>query len=438
MAKSLLSRLLSFAVALGVRYTSPHLPSPQTDILQHPVFPSSHLDPSDQSWIQKWAAIGDSYASGLGVGNRIDYSCSRYSGGYPLLINSDERFGANRNRSFQHLACSGLTSAQILAKQVPHLEDNQDVILVSAGGNDVCLGAVLDACIFQFRHGSTAQCEEALANSQRLIDEELSANVDALLAALTPKLRSDGFGKIYYPGYAQFWGEAESCDNVSWSVWPRMPAEDRQNLTLERRLLMNDMVKMVNVKLKLAAEKAGDHVMFVDWDWTFARARGRFCERGRETEPAPERDGLLFYEWNTLDDGENRRLIERPGDPVPEDTFEGDIGKWVLETLLRHPDYTEFGPQGSKYFQLGEQMMVEEVVRQSEIGVQMGFDDLVFWFLPDSWKRVFHPRAMGHHIIADMILHDMAVQRAKVLGLEAPRRSETKAWLTTQDGNLEL
>lgn len=323
---------------------------------------------------------------------------------------------------------------------MPHLEDEQDVILVSAGGNDVCLGDVLDACIFQFRHGSTANCEQALANSQRLIDEELSPNVDALLEALKPKLRGDGLGRIYYPGYAQFWGQDKSCDNVSWTVWPRMPAADRQNLTLERRFLMNDMVKMVNMKLQLAAKKAGDHVVFVDWDWTFAQAKGRFCEAGREREPAPEREGLLFYEWNTLDDGEDPRLIERPGDPVPADTFEGDIGKWVLETLLRHPDYNEFGPEGSKYFKLGEQMMVEEVVRQSGIGVQMGFDDLVFWFLPDSWKRVFHPRAMGHHIIADMIMHDMAVERAKVLGLDAPKRTRTKAWLTKQpeDGNVEL
>jgi hypothetical protein len=346
-----------------------------------------------------------------------------------------------------------------LTKQVSRLEEGQDVILISAGGNDACLGDVLDACIFQFRHGDSARCEEALARSQRLIDEELPPNVDALLAALTPKLRQDGLGRIYYTGYAQFFGEAKSCDNVSWSVWPRMPPAERQNLTLERRLLMNDMVKMVNLKLELATKKAGPHVKFVDWDWTFAQAKGRFCEDLGDNEdgktdvpaePAPDREGLLFYEWDTLDDGEDPRLIERPGDPVPPETFEGDIGKWVLETLLHHPEYSDFGPasnSGSKkqkeqYFQLDKGSMAEEVARQSSIGVEMGFDDLVFWFLPDSWKRVFHPRAMGYHIIADMILHEMAVERAKVLGTETPERPwGTKAWLTRQrpvDGDLEL
>lgn len=37
-----------------------------------------------------------------------------------------------------------------------------------------------------------------------------------------------------------------------------------------------------------------------------------------------------------------------------------------------------------------------------------------------SWKRVFHPRAIGHRIISSMILHAMAVERGKVLGLEVP------------------
>lgn len=49
-----------------------------------------------------------------------------------------------------------------------------------------------------------------------------------------------------------------------------------------------------------------------------------------------------------------------------------------------------------------------------------------------SWKRVFHPRAIGHRIISSMILHAMAVERGKLLGLNVPgfeiprAESETK------------
>lgn len=309
---------------------------------------------------------------------------------------------------------------------------------MSAGGNDVSLGDVLDACIFQFRHGNTERCEAALQHSQELIDYTLSPNLEDLLAALTTKLRSDGLGRIYYPGYAQFFGQATSCNNVSWTVWPRMPPQDKQNLTLARRAIMNGMVTQVNQKIREAALNAGNHVVFVDWDWTFAQANGRFCEDGMAVEPAPDRDGLLFYEWNTLDDGEDPRLIERPGDPVPSDSFEGEIGKWVLETLSRHPDYVEFGPSGFEPVHLTSEFMLREIARQSQVGVQMGFDDLVFWFLPDSWKRVFHPRAMGHYIIANMILNEMTVERAKVLGLEPPQRSEANGPFRMQEQVLEL
>src|ERR1700760_1220436 len=91
---------------------------------QRAIFGTHSEDPYDQSWIQKWAAIGDSYAAGLGVGARQDYSCSRYDGGYPDLISQDDRFGQNPNRTSQFLACSGLKSTQILLKQIPRLEDN--------------------------------------------------------------------------------------------------------------------------------------------------------------------------------------------------------------------------------------------------------------------------------------------------------------------------
>jgi len=192
-------------------------------------------DPFSNSWVQKWAAVGDSYAAGLGTGSRVDYGCSRYDGGYPYLMNSS--MGLSDNTTFQYLACTGLKSTEILARQIPNLLDDLDLITVSAGGNDAALGDVLDSCIFQWKHGSSVKCDKALNHSQELIDTTLSTNVDLLLESLTAKLAPHG--RIYYPGYAQFFGESDGCNNVSWSVWPRMPISDRQNLTTDRRIRMN-------------------------------------------------------------------------------------------------------------------------------------------------------------------------------------------------------
>lgn len=47
-------------------------------------------DPFDHSWITEWAALGDSYASGIGAGNRVSWWCSRYDRAYGQLINDDE------------------------------------------------------------------------------------------------------------------------------------------------------------------------------------------------------------------------------------------------------------------------------------------------------------------------------------------------------------
>ena len=324
---------------------------------------------------------------------------------------------------------------------------------MSAGGNDVQLGNVLDSCIFQWRHGGDEKCGASLNNSQTLIDIELAPNLLQLLNATLMTLAPQG--RIYITGYAQFFGMSRECDNVTWSVWPKMPEKDKQFLTRSRRENMNSMVAQVNDKLaevvrainladKLATSPGSaasrDRVKLIDWDWTFGQAGGRFCENG-VTEPDPMRKELLFYEWNTLDDGDDPAIIERPGDPVPRDTFEGNISSWVLETIEQHPEWEFRGPGASRDEELTftHAYMREHALREEkwilahrelmnpsdavdgDVHARLGLDDLIFWFLPDSWKRVFHPRALGHRIIADIILHEMAVDRAKTLGVEPPQ-----------------
>lgn len=308
-------------------------------------------------------------------------SCSRYDGGYPHLIDKDPQFGTNPNRTAQFMGCSGVTSSQVLKQQIPRLEDDLDIITVSAGGNDVVLGPVLDSCIFQWRRGTNQGCEKALNHTQELIDNELSSNLDTLLQALLAKLSPEG--TIYYPGYTQFFGDSRFCDNVTWSVWPRMAEKDKQRLTAKRRAHMNSMVAQVNDKILNATKHAGTRVVYVDFDWAFEQVNGRFCEEGVE-EPDPDRAGLLYFEWMTLDDGEDPHLIINPGDPVPADSFEGSIGNWVLETLDQKPDWKEFGPAGSSMVLITDAVVDAAKSNAADFRTQMGLDDLIFWFLPDS------------------------------------------------------
>jgi hypothetical protein len=101
----------------------------------------------DYSWVKRYAAIGDSFAAGIGVGNlegaKDAKECSRYTGGYPNKMQEEIQAG-----EYQFLACSGAVSKDMTEKQVPQLKDKYDLITISAGGNDVGFSDVLEACLF--------------------------------------------------------------------------------------------------------------------------------------------------------------------------------------------------------------------------------------------------------------------------------------------------
>lgn len=112
------------------------------------------VDPGDLSFINKLAAIGDSYSAGIGAGDVLgtykgkstvpwsgnekaettaDWSCRRYDHSYPNLVNQDSRLGDSSNRKFQFESCSGAVINDVIENQIPNLDSNQQVILLSAG-----------------------------------------------------------------------------------------------------------------------------------------------------------------------------------------------------------------------------------------------------------------------------------------------------------------
>ena len=114
--------------------------SPQTSPLNIQNVRRDGPDPGDFSWIKKWAAIGDSFTAGIGSGSiysqrKEDLACSRYGHSYPVLV--DRALGPSVS-TFQFLACSGDRSTHIY-DQVDQLENDMDLVMLTAGGNDLCL-----------------------------------------------------------------------------------------------------------------------------------------------------------------------------------------------------------------------------------------------------------------------------------------------------------
>ncbi|KAF2790280.1 SGNH hydrolase [Melanomma pulvis-pyrius CBS 109.77] len=349
-------------------------------------------------WIHKFASIGDSYSSGLGSGSRLDWSCSRYASSYPHILHTS-LLGADAARSHQFLACSGASTSMILSDQIPKLEQGVDLLTISAGGNDIGLTPVLSSCVYQFYMSGEEECGTAIQKAQAAIEDPLllHKNVAELIDAAKPKMSKDGV--IVLTGYARFFGaEDEICDKVSWAVWSAVEFK-KQYLSLAMREQLNELVLAVNRVLKNVTETAGPNTVFVDYDSEIVERRGRYCERGVH-EPSPNRHALAFYEWNTVDAGENgTELQDHTGDDVPKGSFESGIAERINRTLVEHPEW-RFDPDKG-FVDRGRGEVEEE-------GIIGGIGDAVHWMIPDSWKRVFHLRPEGHGVVARLVVDALA------------------------------
>ena len=92
------------------------------------------------------------------------------------------------------------------------------MITLSAGGNDVGIFNILDACIFQWSGGALnpyngKSCSDTIADLQSIIDNQLSGYPNTLYAAVIPKLAAFP-GRLYVTGYAEFFNlDTAGCDD---------------------------------------------------------------------------------------------------------------------------------------------------------------------------------------------------------------------------------
>ncbi len=420
----------------------------------------------DHSWVTKFAAVGDSYAAGIGAGDIMTHddplgSCSRYDLSYPQLIQSDARMGPKDGRTFQHLACSGATSQEILEEQVPRLEGGQKLITVSAGGNDVGFADVVMDCIYQIRPVGPDGCDKTLDALQKKVENELEDNLMALGKALVKKLDGGNQpGTMYWTGYAKFWNDqTDGCNDQSWATWYNVDDVDRVFLTKENRRRMNKMTDEVNVKIVKVVKSLGEQVVFVNYDDYFGQSKGRFCDVG-VTEPDESRPGLLFYNWNTKDredeeDGGDELKRATVGAVMRENATETGnattIGKIAGGRNFTAPrnltatanfaafDKSESGSGSDKTFEeaLWDAMQKTQEEhpdwRYGPDKKQMPDDRHAPRSLLDGWKKVFHPRPLGHSIIANLVLYKMTEARARSLDLPVPEEVATVDTCSTID-----
>jgi lysophospholipase L1-like esterase len=191
----------------------------------------------------RFVALGDSYASGVGAGDYLPDSgaCLRSMVGYPQGLVAVRTDLILDNRS-----CAGATTADVLVDQVVALGTDTRLVTLTVGGNDAGFSQTMGACVV----GGEQACLDAVREGESFARSQLPA----LLTEVFTAVRTGAPGAVVYVlGYPHIFETGPTC--------PDSPLGHRSRAAVNRGSDTLDAV---------LAEAASDHgFVFVDVRETF-------------------------------------------------------------------------------------------------------------------------------------------------------------------------
>jgi lysophospholipase L1-like esterase len=121
-----------------------------------------------------YAALGDSYAAGVGGGEYLD-ACLTSPNGYAADLADDP----SRTQHSSLRGCVGATVEQVVATQLAGLDLRTRLVTLTVGANDLGLAAITAACLF----GTVEQCAAAVGSAEAEL-AELGPELVVALAAV--------------------------------------------------------------------------------------------------------------------------------------------------------------------------------------------------------------------------------------------------------------
>ena len=381
-----LGTLFLFTSILGTTQSYPHEPSR---------FPLKDLERRDGQAITEWAAMGDSYASGIGAGpqnsNEEYFGCFRFPLAYPPTLQSGDGSIQPNPLTWNNVACSGNTFNDILNKQFldqpisdgrfgvrPIWGKAPEFATITMGGNDIDIMGLVLACILHLNLFGPS-CDNQIVKSQSIIDsDDFSTGAKSVIQTAINKGRATSVGPnffVFVTGYAQFFNqETTQCNTVNfnpvWNVATGVP------MTVERRTAMNQLALNLNAALEAAVNSfpINQNVRYVDYDAQFEGHR--FCDR---EEPNPQDPHTWFFHYYTTD--------------ASEDT--------AIEALFEQlPAYTTTMSNSSS----PSGLFTSDLDYISALMAAAGDNITTQGLLSDTF-RVMHPTSAGHQAIRDALLN---------------------------------
>lgn len=320
--------------------------------------------------VQEWKAVGDSFSAGPGAGKDWDKKdpcdCMRHDGAYgPQLWQDEDFFFLDPDRpddppkqtEFQFLSCTGAVAPDMFNprhcnKQISHVDEFDDIVTLSIGGNDFEFVKILRVCVYRMSDNPDACSEQKEASRLLLYGDQFrndyktviygtskgapgrpgQRRVDGLYQRMHWRNRNPQFTGVYHNGYIQFFDTyTDQCDHASFIPWlpngPPMKKETRQmlnhlvhqsNYVLEYYALWNNMMITQELPAEQRLSRQAPFVNFVDVDITYNGHR--FCTEGVK-EPDRHEKKIWFFHllngWAKSDEDHDKRQDTPPrgGDP---------------------------------------------------------------------------------------------------------------------------
>ncbi len=146
-----------------------------------------------------YAAVGDSYAAGVGTQSSYDNSCDRSAKGYPSLWAA-----AHSVSAFTNVACSGAKTGDVINGQVGSLSSANTVVTVTVGGNDAGFTSTMESCIL----GGDSGCNTAVNKAKTYVANTLPGLLDNTYNAIRSHASN---ATVYVVGYPHFYQLGGSC-----------------------------------------------------------------------------------------------------------------------------------------------------------------------------------------------------------------------------------
>ncbi|GAB3799873.1 SGNH/GDSL hydrolase family protein [Micromonospora zhanjiangensis] len=150
-------------------------------------------NPAQAAAGDRYVALGDSYAAGLGAGSESG-SCKRSPNAYPALWAA-----ANAPASFTSVACSGATTSDVINSQLSALSSSTTLVSVTVGGNDVGFSSIMTTCVLQ----GTTECVNAVQVAENKVQSTLPGLLDNVYNGIRSKAPNARVVVVDYPVFYQ-------------------------------------------------------------------------------------------------------------------------------------------------------------------------------------------------------------------------------------------